>query len=89
MTSTVSIVMNLFFGFLFVGAAALIGTPLLYYLTNDAFDYTMISDNEIVEHVQEHNANVLMYFEAFPFVIGVALFIRGILMMRARGQELA
>lgn len=87
MSSTVSIVLTLFFGFLFIGVSALVGTPLLYYLAEN-FDYTILSD-ESRQHVIDHNENVLMFFEAFPFVIGVALFIRGILMVRARGQEVA
>lgn len=89
MSSTAIIVINLFFGFLFIGASALVGTPLLYFLVETMEDMNLISDPTIAAKVTANNDEVLMFFEAFPFVIGLALILRGVLMMRARGQEVA
>ena len=89
MSSTAIIVINLFFGFLFIGASALVGTPLLYYLVETMEDMNLINDPTIQAKVNANNEEVLLFFEAFPFVIGVALVLRGVLMMRARGQEIA
>lgn len=89
MSSTATIVINLFFGFLFIGAAALVGTPILYYLVETFEEFSLISDPIIQAKVNANNDEILMFYEAFPFVIGVALIARGVIMMKARGQELA
>ena len=82
--SSAGFVLSLVVGFLLLGVSALLGTPFLYVIT-DILDYSQLSDENATK-ARELNDSILGFYAAFPFIIGVALLIRALMLASRSGQ---